>query len=366
MLSPSADLISADNEQENHRTQSAWERLLVTKTFLFRFINSYFSFFYIAFAKRIVEVDELKKCTPVPPATECYLGCGTRFQPTGCMEELSSQILVIFLTQTLFGNFTEMVMPMFARKYAMWKENKELLRLKGVDHKPKKLDQPEAEAKYSEYRIEKESFDDYAEMVVQYGFVTLFVVAFPLTPVLALANNVLELHVDSIKLCFGFRRPYPYPGESIGQWELFMNMQSSISVVTNIAIIIFTTDLFAKWREWEKWALFVVAEHALLLIKIMVQALVDDSPQWVIDLQDRHKLMVDKIFRGLEDEDEDADEEAEDLVLHIHPNEDTMATEVMVYEPLPPNMFESPLSETRSLASMHSVPFGSPTDKVLV
>ena len=56
----------------------------------------------------------------------------------------------------------------------------------------------------------------------------------------------------------------------------------------------------------------MLSEHALLLIKIMVQAMVDDSPQWVLDLQDRHKLMVDKIFKGLEDEDEDADQDNED------------------------------------------------------
>ena len=208
----------------------------MTKTFLFRFINSYFSFFYIAFFKRVAERDVLKQCVSLHEGEDCYKGCGTRFVPAGCMEELSTQILVIFLTQTLFGNITEMIIPMFKRHYAMWKEAKETKKLKGSDHEELELEQPEAEAKYSEYRIEKESFDDFAEMVVQYGFVTLFVVAFPLTPALALANNVLELHVDSIKLCFGFRRPFPYPGQNIGQWELFMNMQSSISVVTNIAV----------------------------------------------------------------------------------------------------------------------------------
>jgi hypothetical protein len=171
-------------------------------------------------------------------------------------------------------------------------------------------------------------------MVVQYGFVTLFVVAFPLTPVLALANNVFELHVDAIKLCFGFRRPFPLAGQNIGQWELFVNMISSISVVTNIAIIIFTTDLFETWPEWQKWALFVAAEHALLLVKIGVQMTVDDFPQWVLDLQDRHKLLVNKIFKGLEqEEEEDAVEEAEELDLDIHPNSAQFAKEIFFEEP---------------------------------
>jgi hypothetical protein len=96
---------------ENHRTQSDWERLLVTKTFLFRFINSYFSFFYIAFAKRIAEEDQLRQCDQKPGEGDCYRGCGTRFQPMGCMEELSSQIFVIFISQILFGNVRTTPLP---------------------------------------------------------------------------------------------------------------------------------------------------------------------------------------------------------------------------------------------------------------
>ena len=69
---------------------------------------------------------------------------------------------------------------------------------------------------------------------MQFGFVTLFVVAFPLTPVFALLNNVLELHVDAVKLCFGFRRPFPGIASNIGRWAFFMNLQSSVSVVTNM------------------------------------------------------------------------------------------------------------------------------------
>ena len=36
--------------------------------------------------------------------------------------------------------------------------------------------------------------------VVQYGFVTLFVAAFPLAPLLALINNVFEIRLDAYKV----------------------------------------------------------------------------------------------------------------------------------------------------------------------
>jgi len=35
--------------------------------------------------------------------------------------------------------------------------------------------------------------------VIQYGFVTLFVSAFPLAPLLALINNVFEIRLDAYK-----------------------------------------------------------------------------------------------------------------------------------------------------------------------
>ena len=42
--------------------------------------------------------------------------------------------------------------------------------------------------------------DEYLEMVIQYGFITLFVAAFPLAPLFALINNVLEIRIG--KNCF--------------------------------------------------------------------------------------------------------------------------------------------------------------------
>ena len=47
-------------------------------------------------------------------------------------------------------------------------------------------EQPEYEAKLEPYLEWKYSFDDYSEMVLQYGYVILFVTAMPLSPLLAL------------------------------------------------------------------------------------------------------------------------------------------------------------------------------------
>ena len=41
---------------------------------------------------------------------------------------------------------------------------------------------------------------EYLELAIQYGFITLFVASFPLAPLFALINNVLEIRLDANKV----------------------------------------------------------------------------------------------------------------------------------------------------------------------
>jgi hypothetical protein len=179
--------------------------------------------------------------------------------------------------------------------------------------------QPEKEAKLNPYE-EMQSFDDYAEMVVQYGFVTLFVVAFPLAPLLAFINNVVEVHVDAFKLCEGHRRPWPRQASNIGTWQYFLSAMSTMSVITNTGILIFTAEIDGlPTAATTKWLTFMAAEHSLLLFKKMVEDFLPDVAHPVDQLSRRHDWLEAKVFRGLKgDDDDDLSEKHEDLDLSIH------------------------------------------------
>ena len=59
-------------------------------------------------------------------------------------------------------------------------------------HRPTQKEiQTEAEQEYSMPSY-KTTFYDYDELGIQFGYVTLFIVVFPLVPLLALATNIVE------------------------------------------------------------------------------------------------------------------------------------------------------------------------------
>ena len=47
----------------------------------------------------------------------------------------------------------------------------------------------------SEGRFDKDKFDDFNEMAIQFGYLALFSPVYPLAPAMALANNILEIRI---------------------------------------------------------------------------------------------------------------------------------------------------------------------------
>jgi anoctamin-1 len=89
-------------------------------------------------------------------------------------------------------------------------------------------------------------FPEYLEMVLQYGFITIFVTAFPLAPFFALLNNIFEMRFDAKKLLLHYRRPIFARVRSIGIWYRILDCISKLSVITNGFIIAFTSDFIPR------------------------------------------------------------------------------------------------------------------------
>uniref|UniRef100_A0A8D2LEP6 Anoctamin n=1 Tax=Varanus komodoensis TaxID=61221 RepID=A0A8D2LEP6_VARKO len=212
------------------RTQTDYENSLTMKMFLFQFVNYYSSCFYIAFFKG--------KFVGYPGDPVYWLGKyrNEECDPGGCLLELTTQLTIIMGGKAIWNNIQEVLFP--------WLKN--LLGRCCAAKSSEKI-VPRWEQDYHLQPIGKLGlFYEYLEMVIQFGFVTLFVASFPLAPLLALINNLLEIRVDAWKITTQFRRMVPRKAQDIGAWQPIMQGIAILAVVTNAMIIAFTSDMIPR------------------------------------------------------------------------------------------------------------------------
>ena len=90
---------------ENQRTDTLYENSLISKLFLFQFINSYSSFFFLAFvAEQLPRPSDLEE---TDDQAEWVGECGAKT----CMEPLQFNLLIIFVVRILFTNALNFLLP---------------------------------------------------------------------------------------------------------------------------------------------------------------------------------------------------------------------------------------------------------------
>ncbi len=110
--------------------------------------------------------------------------------------------------------------------------------------------------------------------MILYGYISLFVVAFPLAPLLGLVYNLVEIKVDSYKLLNNCARPVPRGAQDIGAWLKFLNFITLLSIITNLGIVIFTdTGFKPDWSTEEKVLLFFLLEVRVPTASVPVSCL---------------------------------------------------------------------------------------------
>lgn len=63
-------------------------------------------------------------------------------------------------------------------------------------------------------------YDDYLEIVVQFGYIIFLSTLFPLAAFFSLLNNILEIRTDAFKLCMLYQRPFSQRVKDIGHWQV--------------------------------------------------------------------------------------------------------------------------------------------------
>jgi len=267
---------------ENHRTDTQYVDALIIKNFAFQFINSYSSFYYIGFIQEQVQGS-----------------CG---EGITCMDALAINTAIIFAVALTAGNLQEIALPLVLSQWKL-KKKVDALEENGLDAMP----MVEFQSLLEPYDSLTGSMDDYLELAVQYGYVTLFAAAFPAAPFLAFVSNYVEYRFDALKLLKVFQRPMPRPAEDIGTWQTVFEVITVLAVITNAGLMTFTFD--DVWNiEWtvpgRLWTFILFQYFVLGFMFGLAKAIPDVSTD--VEIQRRRQLhTAAKLIRMEPDEDDE-------------------------------------------------------------
>ncbi|XP_049838929.1 anoctamin-5-like isoform X1 [Schistocerca gregaria] len=218
---------------ENPRTAGEYEKSITFKIFVFQSINFYASLIYIAFFKgRFYTYPGDEEIWESPIKSMSADICG----PAGCMSDLLIQLAIIMVGKQVYGNVIEILTPALKNWWRKRSARKSAVQLTSPWVRDYTL------VPFDSLTL----FREYLEMVIQYGFVTLFVAAFPLAPLFALLNNIAEIRIDAMKLTTQLRRPLPKRVKDIEPWYGILSAITSVAVAVNGFVIAYTSDFIPR------------------------------------------------------------------------------------------------------------------------
>ncbi|XP_036399069.1 anoctamin-3 [Megalops cyprinoides] len=220
---------------EHPRTESEWENSFALKMFFFQFVNLNSSTFYIAFflGRFAGRPGKYNKIFDTWRLEECH--------PSGCLIDLCLQMGVIMVLKQIWNNFMELGYPLLQN---WWSRRK----MKKGGQIESKVLLPQWDKDWNLQPMNAHGLvDEYLEMVLQFGFTTIFVAAFPLAPLLALLNNIIEIRLDAYKFVTQWRRPMPARATDIGIWHGVLEWIGVLAVITNAFVIAITSDYIPRF-----------------------------------------------------------------------------------------------------------------------
>nr|XP_024660785.1 anoctamin-7 isoform X1 [Maylandia zebra] len=221
---------------EMHRTQTKYEDMFILKVFVFQFVNFYSSPVYIAFFKgRFIGYPGNYNTLFGVRNEDCGAG--------GCLIDLAQELLVIMVGKQLINNIQEFISP---KVKSWWQKRKLNPQLKEAGQEAQR--QEEASPWEADYQLLvcEGLFSEYLEMVIQFGFITIFVAACPLAPLFALINNWVEVRLDAQKFVTEYRRPVVERAQDIGIWFPILQFIAHMAVLSNAFLIAFTSSFVPR------------------------------------------------------------------------------------------------------------------------
>ncbi|KAL0265256.1 hypothetical protein SLS55_001221 [Diplodia seriata] len=286
-------------DYENYDTHGSHETAMTQKIFVLNFIVSYLpiiltAFIYVPFGQHIVPYLDVFSLTVKPFAEdEKQLQRSSTWSINP--DRLKKQVIYFTVTAQVVNLGMEVIVPYLKRRgFAKYKKIQSERAAKNGGTVPNvAANDPPEEAAFLD-RVRKEAeldvYDvtqDLREMVLQFGYLSLFSVVWPLTAVSFLINDWVELRADAIKICVEMQRPTPWRADTIGPWL------DSLSFLTWFGSITASALVYMFWNDGlgpdgtpgdiKGWALLLsifFCEHIFLAVRWAIRVAITkmDSP----------------------------------------------------------------------------------------
>lgn len=261
--------------RENHQTDTQYEDNLVSKLYMFTFVNSYTALYFIAFIEGYTS-----------------LGC----EKGSCMNYLAYSMVILFMTNLVVGNATEILIPIMNQRAKAAKE------AAGTDEK-QKMSVAELQYTLETYDPTESTIEDFTTISIELGYVVLFACAFPLAPFMAAVSEYCQIRTDGWKLCRAFKRCEPIGAQDIGIWASIFQLTTYASVISNAGIVMFTGDWFDYILSTKIW-MFILFQYVLCALMTGLDAAIPDTPEDVDMQVERTKFFEQYIVEEKQPEDD--------------------------------------------------------------
>ncbi|CAF9940824.1 hypothetical protein IMSHALPRED_002181 [Imshaugia aleurites] len=304
------------NDYENWETTDAYDSAMTQKIFILNFITSYLpvfltAFVYVPYGSLIVPYLDIFQLTARPFAeNEKQLAtpqAGFTINPA----RLRKQVIYFAVTAQIVNFAMETIVPYLKRRgFHKYQELKTERAAKkgGAASNAAANDLPEEAEFLARVRSEAELdvYDvstDLREMVVQYGYLTLFSVVWPLTAVSFLINNWVELRSDAVKICVEMQRPTPYRADSIGPWLDSLGFLTWLGSISAAALVyLFSNDGLgpdgtpADIKGWALLLTIFFSEHIYLVVRLAVRFAISKLNSPGMQKEHAERFMVRKRY----------------------------------------------------------------------
>ena len=229
---------------ENHKRNSDYNNSYIIKKVIFESINYFFDIVYIAFA--------LKDLNNTTNTIKSLL----------YMNEI---LRIVF--ETIFP-FVKNIMYMGILSDKQ--DDKRLIQGEKIDNK-----EILKQAGFSEFN----SYNEFYPLIQEFCFLTLFACCAPLTPILLLLTNSLEIRSDITKICLLTRRPEAVKKKNIGAWKYIIEFIGIMSIFTNIMFCYLYNHSVGETKY--SMMTFTLCEHLLIFFIVILRFFFPLTAKWV-------------------------------------------------------------------------------------